>query len=133
MAERKNWTILDMVRSMLKTNELPKEFWAKVVQCAVYIQNCCPHSNLGNEIPQELWRGRNPTVSHLKVFGSTTYSHVSDQMRTKLDDKSRKYISIGYDEKTKAYRILDPVAMKVVVSRDVKIQEDDAWNWNKAP
>ena len=116
MAERKNRTILDMVRSMLKIKELPKEYWAEAVQCAVYIQNRCPHSNLGDETPQELWSGRKPTISHLKVLGSVAYSHVPDQRRTKFDDKSKKYIFIGYDEKTKDYRILDPVAMKVVVS-----------------
>lgn len=55
------------------------------------------------------------------------YSHVADQIRTKLDDKSSKYIFIVYDEKTKAYRLLDSVTMKVDVSRDVQIQ-DDAWN-----
>ena len=54
VAERKNRTILDMVRAMLKSKELPKEFWAEAVQCAVYIQNRCPHSNLGNKTPQEL-------------------------------------------------------------------------------
>jgi transposase InsO family protein len=37
VAERKNRTILDMVRSMIKTKEMPKEFWAEAVQCAVYI------------------------------------------------------------------------------------------------
>jgi transposase InsO family protein len=52
--ERKNRTILDMVRSMIKTKEMPKEFWAETVQCAVYIQNRCPHVFLNNRTPQEL-------------------------------------------------------------------------------
>ena len=39
VVERKNRTILDMVRSMLKSKELPKELWAKTVQCAFYTQN----------------------------------------------------------------------------------------------
>jgi transposase InsO family protein len=39
VAERKNRTILDMVRSMLKSKKMPKEFWAEVVQCAIYVQN----------------------------------------------------------------------------------------------
>jgi transposase InsO family protein len=37
--ERKNWTIINIVRSMIKTKKIPKEFWAEVVQCAMYIQN----------------------------------------------------------------------------------------------
>jgi transposase InsO family protein len=51
VAERKNRTILDMIRSMIKTKEMPKEFWAEIVQCAVYIQNRRPHTILENKTP----------------------------------------------------------------------------------
>ena len=37
VAERKNRTILDMIRSMLKSKKMPKEFWVEVVQCAIYV------------------------------------------------------------------------------------------------
>jgi transposase InsO family protein len=51
VTERKNKTILDIVRIMIKTKEMPKEFWAESVQCAVYIQNQCPHTFLNNRTP----------------------------------------------------------------------------------
>jgi transposase InsO family protein len=35
--ERNNRTILDMVRSMIKTKEMSKEFLAKTTQCVVYV------------------------------------------------------------------------------------------------
>ena len=130
VAERKNRTILDMVRSMLKSKNMPKEFWAEAVQCAVYVQNRCPHAKMGDQTPQEAWSGRKPTVSHLRVFGSVAYAHVPDQRRTKLDDKSKKYVFIGYDEKTKAFKLFDPIEEKVVVSRDVQVNEESAWDWN---
>ena len=76
-----------MVRSMLKSKDMPKEFWAEAVQCAVYVQNRCPHAKLANQTPQEAWSGHKPTVSHFKVFGSMAYAHVPDQRRTKLDDE----------------------------------------------
>ena len=37
VVERKNQTILDMARSMLKSKKLPKEFWAEVVACGLSI------------------------------------------------------------------------------------------------
>ncbi|HEY5260323.1 MAG TPA: reverse transcriptase domain-containing protein, partial [Rhabdochlamydiaceae bacterium] len=131
VAERKNRTILDMVRSMLKSKGVPKEFWAEAVQCAVYVQNRCPHAKLGEKTPQEAWSSQKPTVSHFKVFGSVAYAHVPDQRRTKLDDKSKKFVFIGYDEKTKAYKLYDPIERKVVGSRDVHVNEKSAWDWNK--
>jgi hypothetical protein len=36
------------------TKEIPKEFWAEAVQCAVYIQNRCSHAILENKTPQKL-------------------------------------------------------------------------------
>jgi transposase InsO family protein len=45
VAERKNRRILDMVRSMIKTKEMPKEFCAEAVRCAVYILNRCPRAS----------------------------------------------------------------------------------------
>jgi hypothetical protein len=109
MAERKNRTILDMIRSMLKSKKLSKEFWAKTVQCAIYVQNRCPHASLEDKTPQEAWSGRKPTVSHFRIFGSVAYAHVLDQRRTKLEDKSKKFVFIGYDEKTKGFKLLDPI------------------------
>lgn len=53
VAERKNRTVLDMIRSMLKSKNMSKEFWAEAVQCAIYVQNRCPHSKLEDQTPQE--------------------------------------------------------------------------------
>ena len=120
---------MDMVRSMLKTKNMPKEFWAEAVQCAVYTQNRWPHSALEMKTPQELWNGFKPNVGHLRVFGSVAYAHVPDQRRTKLDDKSKKLVLIGYDEKSKAYKLYDPLEKKIVASRDVEINEEAGWDW----
>ena len=117
--ERKNRTILDMVRLMLKSKRMPKKFWAEAVQCIIYVQNRCPQAKLDDQTPQEVWSGQKPTISHLKVFGSVAYAHVQDQRRTKLEDKSKRYIFIGYDEKTKRYKLLDSISKMVIVSRDV--------------
>ena len=43
--ERKNRTIMDMVRSMLKAKHLPNEYWAEVVSCGAYILNIYPKSS----------------------------------------------------------------------------------------
>ena len=130
--ERKNRIILDMVWSMLKSKKMPKEFWVEVVQCAISVQNRCPHVKLDDQTQQEAWSKQKPTVSHLKVFGSVAYAHVPDQQRTKLEDKSKKYIFIGYDKKTKGYRLLDPISNKVMVSRDVRVDEASKWDWNNS-
>nr|GEU52940.1 retrovirus-related Pol polyprotein from transposon TNT 1-94 [Tanacetum cinerariifolium] len=129
VVERKNRTILNMVRSMLRTKKMPKEFWAKAVDCAVYLLNRCSSKSLYNKTPQEAWNGLKPTVSHLLVFGSIVYGHVPSQRRLKLDDKSEKHVFVGYDKQSKGYKLYNPITRKVV-SRDVEFDEEGSWDWS---
>ena len=91
-AERENRTILNMARSMLKTKNLPKKFWAEAVSTSVYLLNRCPIKRLEDKTPEEVWSGTRPSVSHLRIFGSICYKHVPDAIRRKLDDKSENLI-----------------------------------------
>ena len=90
VAERKNRTILDMARSLLKAKKLPKQYWAEAVSCAVYLLNRCPTRSLQAVTPEEAWSGHKPSVTHLRVFGCVAYAKIPDARRTKLDDKSEK-------------------------------------------
>jgi len=96
VAERKNRTIMDIARSMLKAKGMPNYFWAEAVTCAVYLINRSPTRSVSNTIPIEAWSGFKLNVQHLKVFGSITYAHVPNATRSKLDDKAVKTIFIGY-------------------------------------
>jgi hypothetical protein len=55
--------------------------------------------------------------------------HVDDQVRTKLDDKSKKMIFVGYDQKSKGYKLYNPNEGNMLISRDVKFNEEGAWDW----
>jgi hypothetical protein len=39
------------------------------------------------------------------VFESIGYVHVNDQVNIKLDYKSKKMIFVGYDQKSKGYKL----------------------------
>lgn len=49
----------------------------------------------------------------------------------KIDDRSRKLVHLGTEPGSKAYRLLDPQACKIVVSRDVVFNESNGWNWGQ--
>ncbi|GAU49301.1 hypothetical protein TSUD_367130 [Trifolium subterraneum] len=121
-AERRNRTIMNMVRCMLKGKHLPKELWGEAVATATYILNLCPTKRLNGITPEECWSKNKPSVKHLRVFGSIAYKHVPDQLRKKLDDKATTMILVGYHP-TGGYKLYDPVNKSVVVSRDVVIDE----------
>jgi len=93
------------------------------VEIACYLVNRSPSSALEDKTPQELWIGKKPSLSHLRVFGCDAYVHVSNEKRTKLDRKSKKCIFIGYKDGLKGYKLWNPTTRKVLYSRDVVFRE----------
>ncbi|WJX18783.1 hypothetical protein P8452_08547 [Trifolium repens] len=126
-AERRNRTIMNMVRCMLKGKNLPKELWGEAVSTATYTLNMCPTKRLNGVTPEEIWSGNKPNVSHMRVFGSLAYRHVPDQLRKKLDDKSTMMILVGYHP-TGGYKLYDPMNKCIVISRDVVVDELREWD-----
>ncbi|WJX11887.1 hypothetical protein P8452_02442 [Trifolium repens] len=128
LAERRNRTLLNMARCMLKSKELPKKLWGEAVNTAAYVLNRCPTKRLKDTTPEELWTGHKPSVKHLRIFGSLCFRHIPDEKRKKLDDKSEQLILVGYDA-TGAYKMYNPKNQKIVISRDVIVDEKSKWNW----
>jgi hypothetical protein len=116
-------TIVEMARSMLKAKSLGNEFWAEAVHTSTCILNRCLTKVVLNLIPEEAWSGHKPSVAHMKVFGCIAYAHVSKENIRKMDDKSVKCIFIGYSTETRSYRLFDPQAKKVIISKDVVFDE----------
>jgi transposase InsO family protein len=74
--ERKNRTLLDMVRSMLASKNIPKNFWAEAVNWANYVLNRSPAAAISDVTPEEAWSSIKPSVKHFRVFGCIAYAHV---------------------------------------------------------
>ncbi|GKV01270.1 hypothetical protein SLEP1_g13835 [Rubroshorea leprosula] len=104
VVERKNRTILNMVRSMLRSKNMPKEFWAEAVACAVYLSNISPSKSVQGMTPQEAWSSKKPNVSHLRVFGSIAFIHVPMRRDQSLMEKVRNLSSSAMIQAPKATR-----------------------------
>jgi len=127
VAERFNRTLMEMVRAMLLDAKFGSEHWA---DAATYVKNRSP-SGHSSQTPWELFFGRKPDVSGMRVFGSKTYVHVPKQLRRKLDPLSTAGIFVGYEPNSKAYRVLMNSG-KVQISRDVIFLERVPSAANKA-
>ena len=66
VAERKNMTLLDMVRSMMSYSTLSISFWGYALETAMYLLNLAP-SKAVPLTPKELWSGRKPSLQHLRI------------------------------------------------------------------
>ena len=119
VAERKNRSLMEMARCMVKSQALPHSFWLEAVMCATYVLNRCPTKALQSITPYEAWHGRKPSISHLRVFGCLAYAMVPVQQRRKLDDKAVKCTFVGYSSESKGYHLYHPQTKRILISRDV--------------
>lgn len=122
-AERKIRHLIETCKSWLHAKHLPNELWAACMDCAAYVINRMPLSPNNMRSPYELIFKSKPNVKHFKVFGSICYVHIPDSQRSKLDAKAKKCIFIGYDERKKGWRCMDPETHSFTVSRDVVFDE----------
>ncbi|GKA34146.1 retrotransposon protein, putative, ty1-copia subclass [Tanacetum coccineum] len=65
MSERRNRTLLDMVRSMMNLTTLPLSFWDYALDSATCILNMVQTKKV-DKTPYELWYGKVPNLSYLK-------------------------------------------------------------------
>lgn len=123
LAERMNRTLVEKARCMLFGAKLDKSFWAEAISTAAYLTNRSPNRNLEMKTPEEVWTGKVPDLSNLKVFGCLAMVHVPKKLRKKLDAKSEEFIFVGYCEETKGFRLIHPTTKKFTKSRDVVFLE----------
>src|SRR4051812_12978349 len=84
VSERRNQTLLDMVRSMMSLTDLPLLFWGYALETAAFTLNRAPSKSV-ETTPYELWFGAKPKLSFLKVWGCEAY--VKKLMPDKLEPK----------------------------------------------
>ena len=86
-AERLNRTLMERARAMLSDAGLPNELWAEDDNTANYIR-CRSPAAKKLRTPWELFFGQKPDVSHMRTFEATAYSHIPEEKRQKLDNRS---------------------------------------------
>ena len=89
--------------------------WVEAYNTAVYVQNRCLHRVLGMSRPEEAFTGKKLDISHLKIFGSSVYIHVTKDARKKLEPPGEVGIFVGYTETPHNYRVYFPNRRMTVV------------------
>ncbi|GJX50518.1 zinc finger, CCHC-type containing protein [Tanacetum coccineum] len=68
VSERRNRTLLDMVRSMMSQTTLSKSFWDYSLESSACILNMVPTKKV-EKTPYEIWHGQAPKLCYLQVRG----------------------------------------------------------------
>ena len=99
---------------MLAASGLDHSFWTKAVNNACYTLNRVILRPGTTMTPYEIWRGRKPNISHLKVFGSPCFIYRDREYLTKFDAKSDKGVFLGYAGNSRAYRVYNKRTCKIM-------------------
>ncbi|GJZ58785.1 putative ribonuclease H-like domain-containing protein [Tanacetum coccineum] len=107
VAERKNKTLIEAVRTMLADSKLPTTFWAETVNTACYVQNRVLVTKPHNKTPYELFLGRKPALGFMRPFGCpVTILNTIDHLG-KFDGKADEGFFVGYSINSKAFRVFN--------------------------
>ena len=71
--KRKNRTLQEMARVMLKAKNVPTKLWVEAINMACYISNRVYLRPGTHKTPYEIYKGKKPNLKHLHEFGSLCY------------------------------------------------------------
>jgi transposase InsO family protein len=129
VSERRNRTLMEMVRSMLSNSSLPKSLWMYALRTAMYLLNRVP-SKAVQKTPFELWTGRKPSLRHLHVWGCQAEIRIYNPHEKKLDARTISGYFIG----SKGYRFYCPNhSTRIVETGNARFIENGENSGSKDP
>jgi hypothetical protein len=119
---------------MLNEAKLPKSFWGKALATANKVLNMLPSAALPPDTtPYEIIEKRKPDYAPLRVFGCRAFAHVGKDKRKSLDSHTTPCVFLGYPEDYRGWKLWDPRAKRVIISRDVIWNEEEMPGNSTAP
>ena len=126
VVERKNKSLEELARTMLSESSLPKYFFADAISTSCYVMNRVLIRPIIKKTPYEIFNGRKPKISHLKVFGCNYFVlNNGKENMGKFDEKYDNDIFICYSSNSHAYRVYNKRLMIVEESFHVVFDEVD--------
>ncbi|GJR32336.1 putative ribonuclease H-like domain-containing protein [Tanacetum coccineum] len=117
-------TLIEATKTMLADFKLPTIFWAEAVNTACYVHNMVLVVKPHNKTPYELFRGRTPALSFIRLFGChVTILNTLDYLG-KFDGKSDEGFFVGYSMNSKAFRVYNIRTRKVEENLHIWFLED---------
>nr|GEV70213.1 retrovirus-related Pol polyprotein from transposon TNT 1-94 [Tanacetum cinerariifolium] len=107
VAEKRNRTLIEAVKTMLADSNLPTIFWAEAVNTACYIQNKVLVVKPHNKTPYDLFHGRTSPLSFMRPFGCPVTTLNTKDHVDKFDGKVDEDFFVGYSLNSKAFRVFN--------------------------
>jgi len=113
VAERRNRTLKDMIRSIICHSTLLESLWGEALKTTNYILNRVP-TKAATKTPYELWIGRKPSLKHFHVWGCPAEARPYKPNEKKLDFRTISSFFIGYSDRSRGYKFYDPILKTIL-------------------
>nr|GEW06653.1 ribonuclease H-like domain-containing protein [Tanacetum cinerariifolium] len=124
LAERRNRTLIEAVRTMLADSKLPTTFWAEAVNTVCYVQNRVLVVKPHNKTLYELFHGRTPALSFMRPFWCpATILNTKDHLG-KFNGQADEGFFVRYSINSKAFRVFNSRTRIVEENMHVKFSEN---------
>nr|CCA19525.1 GK15001 putative [Albugo laibachii Nc14] len=119
-AARMHRTVMNMVRCMIYSCDLPLSFWGDAVEYSAYVLNRMPkRSNPKRASPITMLTGRPPSLVDIAVFGSPCETY-RDPKKNWLKQRSEQGIILGKCDEIKGFRVWLPCDRVIITTRHIR-------------
>nr|GEX12481.1 retrovirus-related Pol polyprotein from transposon TNT 1-94 [Tanacetum cinerariifolium] len=123
VVERRNWTLVEVARTMLIFSRAPLFLWAEAIATKCFTQNGSIIHRRFNQTPYELINGRKLDISFLHVFRALCYPKNDHEDIEKLGAKGDIGFFIGYSADSCAYKVFNRRSKKIMETKNVSFDE----------
>jgi hypothetical protein len=123
VAERKNRTLIEMVRTILDEYKTSDRFWVEAINTVCHATNHIYLHKLLKKSSYELLTGNKSNASYFRVFRSKCYFLQERSKPSKFAPKTYEGFLLGYDSNSQAYCVFNVTTGCVETTCDVVFDE----------
>jgi len=116
-------SINNIIRTLLIHASLPPSLWHYALEMATYISNILPRKSINFQSPVYMLYNKNPSYSHLCIFGFLCFSLFPSSTIHKLQPRSTPCVFLGYPSNHCDYKCLYMTNNKIIICRHVLFDE----------
>nr|GEZ25694.1 hypothetical protein [Tanacetum cinerariifolium] len=123
VVKRRNRTLVEAARTMLKAAKVPLFFWDEAIATSFFTQNRSLVIPRHEKTPYHIINNRKPSVKFFHIFGSFCYIVRDGENLDKMKEKGDACIFVGYSTQLRAYRVFNKRTRVIVETIHVKFNE----------
>nr|GEZ65235.1 hypothetical protein [Tanacetum cinerariifolium] len=123
VVERRNCTLVEVVRTMLSAAKVALFFWAKAIATTCFTQNHSLVIPRHEKTPYHIINDQKPSVKFFYMFGSLCYIVRDGKNLDKMKEKGDACIFVGYSTQSRAYRVFNKRTRVIVETIHVNFDE----------